>query len=133
MPITRSTGVLVGTDDTTGETVAAKATLNGSEIDVLGDNTSYGVINLFLSFTVPASRYITGKIKVSVEDGRISGQLYTDPDKQWSFRLHEAQGTRCYVSVGRIHVSRFMKAIIQNFSSVELTNVSLLYTLEKTS
>jgi hypothetical protein len=131
--IARLNGVLIGTDDITGVTINGKETVVSNEVDILQDNTSSGTISLFLSYTTPTGNLYGGKIEVQLDDGRVSGKLYANPAKKWSFRLSESAGTRRQVFVGRVPASRFMKATLTNTSNVQLTDVSLLYILEKTA
>lgn len=129
MTIARSTGALLGTNESTGVSIANGASSVGSEVDVLGDNTSKGDLALYLAFGVTGSP--DGLIDVVVSRGRVSGQEYVDGDGLIKSVPGSSAGL---VFLGRIPTGRYMQVTVKNrLVSGALTNVAVLYELEKTS
>lgn len=124
MAIARTTGALIGTNETTGDTIANNATDSGSQVDVLGNDTSVGEAEFFLCAT---STVTAGTIDIYINKQRVSGAGYSklSPD----YQVTPINGTIKY-PLGRRAVSRYMSAkIINNATGANLTNVFLGYEL----
>ena len=132
MTIARSTGALMGTDETTGVTIAAGNSNTATEVDVLADNTSSGEVSLFLTFT-PAVIPTKGDLVVSVTDGRVTAKHYQDPLKTWRVPLAGLPASQATIFLGRFKASRYHKAAVKNNGDQSLGNVAVLYALEKTT
>lgn len=128
MSIARSTIALLGTDESTGVTIANNATTNGSEVDVLGDDTSSGALNLFLVYTSGAS---TGSLDVRINPRRVSGQSYAARNFQWT---QTPNGVGDKLFLGTVQASRYMTADVKNNATgASATNVAVLGELHKVS
>jgi hypothetical protein len=128
MTIARQAKVFLGTDETTGVSIASGGTGSGAEVDVLGDDTSLGEIDLYLVATCTVT---TGSIDVTVNKRRVTGQVYSQPNPQHSFS--PINGTIKYY-LGRYSVERFMQVDVKNNGiGASLTNVFVGGTLSKVS
>jgi hypothetical protein len=128
MSISRSTGSLIGTDESSGDSIANNATDTGGEVDVLGDNTSVGEIELYLVFT---STVTAGTLDVTINKRRVSGQAYAKLGPEIS--VAPINGTQ-KIPLGRRPAGRYMQASVKNNSTgASATNVALLYELFKGS
>lgn len=128
MAIARSTGAFIGTDESTGATIANNATEIGSEVDVLGDDASAGDLELFLVFT---STVIAGTVDVRINKRRVTGQAY----QKTSFERSVApiNGTQ-KIPLGRVPASRYMSVDVRNNATgANATNVFVGYELTKLS
>jgi hypothetical protein len=123
--ITRSTGALVGTSESSGVTIDTNASRTGVETDLLGDNSSIGYVNLYLCFTSAAGS--TGSLEVHLYLCRVSGQPYDAPDL--TFRPAANQTGKIFL--GRIPATRYMRADVHNKTSAVASGVAVLYELEK--
>lgn len=118
MSIARSTLAFIGTSETTGDTIANNATDAGAEVDVLGDNTSTGEIELYLSFT---STVTAGTLDITVNKRRVSGQNYQGLAA--NFSVTPINGTQL-VPLGRYSASRYMQvSVLNNATGASATNV----------
>lgn len=127
MTVARSAGVLLGTDETTGVTIATTASTSSSEKDFLGDDTSDGEVNIFLKFT---STVTAGSVDVYLSGSRITGQNYTDVP-QLIGSVAPINGTQ-KVYLGRFPISRYSVAKVTNAATgANATNVTLGYELFK--
>lgn len=128
MTIARSTGAFSGTDESTGNTITNNSTNTGSEIDVLGDNSSVGDLNVYLRFT---SSVTAGSLDVTIQRHRVTGGSYAQVAAQFS--VSPINGTGKYF-LGRIPASRYMSGDVKNNATgASATNVALLYELFKLS
>lgn len=126
MAIARSTLALLGTDESTGSTVANNATGSGSEVDVLGDNASTGTLDLYLVFT---STVTAGSLDVTYSPRRVTGQAYTARQPQWS--VTPANATKKYF-LGTVRATRYAQvAVLNNATGASATNVAVLAELTK--
>jgi hypothetical protein len=126
MGIARTTVALVGTDETTGLTIASAATNTAVELDLLGDDTSTGILDLYL---VATSTVTAGSIDVTVNSRRLTGQPYKARAAQWS--ISPINGT-LRLSLGSIRATRFVQVdVFNNATGANLTNVSVLAELWK--
>jgi hypothetical protein len=125
MTVARSTGVFLGTDETTGVTIANNATTTSSEIDMFANNTSEGWIILYLKFT---STVTAGTLDVTLYPGRVTGQDYADQAPvvaSWA----PINGTQ-KIALGQFQVGRFMNASVKNNATgASATNVTLGFEL----
>lgn len=126
MTIARTTGALIGTDETTGVAVNAAATATGDQVDLLGGTDSTGMIDLYLVFTKAAGA--TGRVRVHFDRNRVSGKQYRV--KTWSIDIQRS-GQLIYLD--RFPVGRYARAVLENLSSGALANAAVLYELEKTT
>lgn len=128
MSIARSTGALIGTDESTGDTIANNATDTGAEVDILGDNTSTGDLEIFLVFT---STVTAGTLDIKINSRRVTGQAYSKVSFERS--VAPINGTQ-KIPLGTVRASRYMNAEIKNNGTgANATNVALLYALTKLS
>jgi hypothetical protein len=126
MGIARTTVALVGTDETTGLTIASAATNPAVEIDLLGDDTSTGMLDLYL---VATSTVTAGSIDLTFNSRRLTGQAYKARAAQWS--VSPINGT-LRLSLGSIRATRFVQVdVFNNATGANLTNVSVLAELWK--
>ena len=126
MTIARSTGVFIGTDDSTGSTIANNATTVGSEVDVLGGTNSMGEMNAFLCFTGSGT---TGTVDVKINVTRTTGVVYSQAAFSYSFA--PISGTQ-KIPLGRIAAGRYMNAEVKNNGTGgNITNVTVGYELFK--
>lgn len=128
MAIARSAGALYGTDETTlGASLANNALVSGSEVDVLGDNTSVGDIWLYLVFT---STVAVGTLDIKINSRRVTGQAYASVNYT---RSYAPANTTQKIFMGKIPASRYMQADFKNNATGAAMTFSLLYELEKLS
>src|SRR5437588_12483400 len=119
MAIARSTFAFIGTDESTGSTIANNTVSNGSEVDVLGagDNAG-GVLNLYVVFT---STVTAGSVDVRFNPRRVTGQGYTARSYQWS--LPPINGTQ-KLFLGTVQAPRFASVDVNNNATgASATNV----------
>lgn len=123
MTIARSSGVLLGTDETTGLTITNTTRTASSEKDFLGDDTSAGEIEVFLKFT---STVTAGTVDVDMSGARVTGQDYTDVPRIVA-QIVPNNGTQ-RVSLGRYPIGRYgVWAVTNNATGASITNVTLGY------
>lgn len=128
MAIIHSTGVLLGTSETVGDTIANGASDPGAQVDVLGDDTSVGEAEFYLCAT---STVTTGTIDIYINKQRVTGAGYSklNPD----YQITPINGTVKY-PLGRRAVSRYMSCnVVNNGTGASLTNVTVGYELFKAS
>jgi hypothetical protein len=129
MTVAHSAGVFgsLGTDETTGVTIASASTTTSTEKDFLGDDTSFGRIRLYLKFT---STVTAGTMEVRLWGSRITAQDYGDLPPLAGI-VAPINGTQ-KVDLGWWDVARFMKAsVFNNGTGANATNVLLGYELFK--
>jgi len=127
MTIARSTGVFLGTDETTGVTIANNTTTTSSEIDLLADNASDGEVDLFLKFT---STVTAGTIDVAIWPSRLITKSYPD-QAPLVMSVAPINGTQS-IFIGRFKAARYMTASVRNNATgANATNVLLGYELFK--
>jgi hypothetical protein len=124
MPAARSTGTFIGTSESSLATVGAGATTTGSEVDVLGDNTSVGTVACYALITGTA----TGTADVRINPRRVTGQAYQQAS--WPINVSVINGT-VRVPLGRYSASRYMTADIRNNNGSASISVYIGYELEK--
>lgn len=128
MAIARSTLALLGTDEATGVTITNNSTTNGSEVDILGNDTSAGTLNLYLVFT---STVTAGDVDVRFNSRRVTGQAYTARNYQWL--VPPINGTQKFF-LGSVSAPRFASVdVLNNATGASATNVSVLAELFKVS
>lgn len=127
MALARSTGALIGTDETTLQSIANNATQTGSEVDVLGDNASVGDVWLYAVIT---STVTAGTIDIRVNSRRVTGQAYAKTNFEIS--IAPTNGTQ-KVPLGKRPASRYMTSDVKNNATGASASVSILYELEKLS
>lgn len=129
MAVARSTGAFIGTSESSGTTIANNATSTGSEVDLLGDNTSVGWVHVYMVYDSTSS---TGTIDVRLNRRRLTTQAYANPVFDLSWTPANATGNKVYL--GYFQVSRFVACDVKNNGlGASLTNFALLYELEKLS
>lgn len=129
MTIARSAGALLGTNETTGVTVAAGATGTGTEVDLLS-TTGRGRISLYLVFT-PASVPAAGFLKVTLSPARVTGLPFVDKNRTWRVDLGGRTAAAQKVFLGTVEALRYALGAVLNNSEVSMGTVALLYELEK--
>jgi hypothetical protein len=128
MGIARTTVALVGTDETTGLTIASAATNPAVELDLLGDDTSTGILDLYL---VATSTVTAGSIDITFNSRRLTGQPYKARAAQWT--VSPVNGP-LRLFLGSIRAPRFAQVdVLNNATGANLTNVSVLGDLTKFS
>ena len=138
MAITRSTGALLGTDESTGVSVASNAMVAttsantgganaNNDVDVLGDNTSVGDLWLY---AVVTSTVTAGSLDITINNRRLSGQAYARTGISRS--LAPTNGTQ-KIPLGRIPASRYMAVSCLNNATGASATVAVLFELEKLS
>jgi len=133
MAIARSRGALIGTDETTGVSVAANATVYTSggssttDVDILGDDTSVGDTWIYAVFTSTANG---GTMDITVSPHRNTGKGYTKINPEVQIPI--INGTQM-VPLGKRPAERYMAAKALNNGGSAVTNFSLLYSVEKLS
>lgn len=126
MAIIRSTGAFLGTSESSGDTIANNATDTGSEVDVLGDNTSIGEVELYLVFT---STVTAGTLDITVNKRRVTGQAYAKINPQ--FQIAPINGQQL-IPLGRMPAERFMQVSAKNNATgASITGAFVGYTLFK--
>lgn len=126
MATSRATGAFVGTDESTLQSISASATHNGSEVDVLGDNTSFGEAWVYVVITGTG----VNSIELWFNARRVTSQAYTKT--QSDLTLATINGT-VKVPIGKMPVSRLMQVDVRNNNSGASVSVAVLYELEKFS
>lgn len=125
MSISRTTGAFLGTSEGTGVTIANNATSTGSEIDLLGNNTSQGWIANYLDFT---STVTAGTLDIKQWSDRVTGQSYVNQAPliaSWA----PINGTQL-IQIGIAQATRFMLvSATNNATGASATNVFVGYEL----
>lgn len=139
MAITRSTGALLGTDESTGVSCANNATVqttlantpnnanSNNDVDVLGDNTSVGDLWLYAVIT---STVTAGTLDITINNRRASGQAYARTGISRS--VTPTNGTQ-KIPLGRVPASRYMAVSCLNNATGASATVAILFELEKLS
>ena len=121
MPVARSAKVIIGTDETTGVTIADAATETSSEVDLLGDDISMGQANFYVKKTGTGTT--ASGLRVRILPSRISGQNYDDqPPAANIITKTPVSGTE-NIFLGTFIVSRFAVVEVRNTSGASMTNV----------
>jgi hypothetical protein len=129
--IARSAGVFAGTDETTGVSLAAGTTTTYSEVDVLGDNTSAGEVEVFCKVTFGTVAATAG-LNIKVNKQRVIGGSYVE--QSYSRSVTAVGSTTVRVPLGRMSASRYMSVTVQNTdASNGVTNLTVGYELFKVS
>ncbi len=126
MTIARSTGALVGTNETTLQSVAAGATHTGGEVDVLGDDASAGEMELYALVTASAAN----SVDVRINKRRVTGQAYQQPT--FTRNITTINGT-VRVPLGRVSAARLMAADVRNNNGSASVTVFVGFELFKVS
>ena len=131
MTIARSTGVLLGADETTGVALAAGVTTTGSEVDVLGNDASVGELVPYLRVTFGAVAATAG-LNVKLNNQRVSGAGYSE--QTYSLSVAAVASTTVKVPLPRRSASRYLSATVQNTDATNgVTNLTVGYELFKLS
>ncbi len=118
----------LGTDETTGVTIATTATTTSSEL-AAASTTAEAWINLYLKFT---STVTAGTVDVRLWSGRITAQSYSDLAPVVGSYV-PTNGTQ-KIFVGSFTVGQFVYAsVTNNATGANATNVTLGYELFKRS
>jgi hypothetical protein len=129
MTIARSVGALLGTNESTGVTIAAAATGTGTEVDLLS-TTGKGRVSLYLCFT-PASIPARGFLKAALAPARVTGSPFADKNRVWRVEVGAMPASAQKVFLGTVEALRYALGTVLNSSDVSMGNVALLYELEK--
>lgn len=128
MAIARTTIALLGTSESSGDTIANNATDAGSEVDVLGNDTSTGTLDLYLVFT---STVTAGSLDVKFNPRRLTTQVYKARAAQWS--VAPINGTQ-KLYLGTVKATRYVQVdVLNNATGASATNVAVLGELTKIS
>lgn len=120
MAVARSTKVFIGTDESTGSTIADTASETSSEIDLLGDNISAGFAHFYASKVsgtgTDASGLVIDIIPVRVTGGNaFDEQLPAANTKTYT----TASGAE-HIFLGTFLVPRFAKVTVTNDTGATL-------------
>lgn len=127
MAISRSSGTFLGTSESSLTAVANNASETGLEVDVLGDDTSMGEIEVFI---VIQSTVTAGAINVRVNKRRVTGQGYQKVNYERA--IAPTNGTQ-KIPLGRMSASRYMSADVQNNGTGASASIYVGYELFKVS
>jgi hypothetical protein len=126
MAVTRSVGALIGTDESTLQTIAANTVHTGSEVDVLGSDDCIG--EAFLYLVIDGASVATVSLDIKINSRRVTGEAY----EQDQFTINVLfNNTVKMVPLGLRRMSRFMSAIIDNNDPSNPVDVFLGYELFK--
>lgn len=132
MAIARTSVVMLGTDDSTGVTIATTATSADTEVDVLGDNITLGYGNVFFKYT---STVTAGTLDVELHHHRITAQDYLNqiaPELKRSYV--PVNGTEKILVFRMVPLSRFMSVTVKNNATgANATNVFVAIEVFKVS
>lgn len=131
MAITRSTGVLIGNDESVGVTVANNATSSSPLVDMLGDNASDGMVWLYLVFT---STVTAGYIQLRFNAGRRANSGVEEYQKTaYEISVAPISGTQ-KVPLGVRPCSRYLAVdVLNNATGANATNLMVGYELVKST
>lgn len=120
MTIARTRTVRIGTDETTGVTIATTANSETSEIDWAGNDTSVVELNLWLKFT---STVTAGSVDIAIRTRQnTSGAAFGD-NNPLTVAYAPINGTQ-NIYVGRFWVSRYGTIrVLNNATGANATNV----------
>lgn len=124
MSITRSSGALIGTDETTLQAVAAAATFSGAEVDVLGGDNAVGDAELYAVVTAIA----VSTVDIQINPRRVSGQDYKRDF--FNFQVDTINGTK-RIPLGRVIPSRYLQVDVRNNDATNGISVFIGYELFK--
>lgn len=131
----RSIGALVGTNFSTGVSIATTVTTTGTVADILGDNASEGEVDLFLVYTFPNAAPTAGgtiQVKCYPSWDLTNGANAAATNAPILYADVAVQNATHQVYIGTIRVSRFMTGVIINSATGQtITNAALLYQLTK--
>lgn len=128
MSIARTEGVFVGTDETTGVTIANNASSTGSEVTLFADNTTAGWLIVFLKFT---STVTAGTLDIWINNRRVTGQDYENVNP--TITIKPINGTAKYI-LGVFPASRYMNVrVLNNGTGANATNVTVGFELFKST
>jgi len=114
-----TTVVFIGVSESSGDTITNTSTDVGIEKDVLGDDTSTGVLKLYAVFT---STVTAGTLDFSIVTDRISGQSYVDNPERVISIVPANATKKCYLCT--IVASRYMLVTVKNNATgASATNV----------
>lgn len=133
MAIARSIVALLGTNETTGVSINDNTTSAGSEVDVLGNDTSLGLANVYLCATQGVTTGFNGTITVRVNPRRDTGLAYISLGQGGPFKSAQAYQWTVPAKTGKFFlgkitgISRYVTAdaILSN-NGVAMTNVAIL-------
>lgn len=129
MGITRTiTTVLLGVSEYSGQEIANNGTVTGSEVDVLGDNTS--IADGWLYIMASGSNAGTGTLDFKINNRRTTGEAYSKYAYELSVPL---SGTLQRFPMGKRPISRYMNCSALNNNSGDTAHTSVLIELEKIS
>jgi hypothetical protein len=127
MAVARTHSVaLIGTNETTTQSISNNASQTGSEVDLLGDDTSVGNAWFFLFLT---STVTAGTVDVKINSRR-TGQAYSKVNFERS--IVPTNGNQ-RIPLGRLPVSRYGNVEIKNNATGASCSVSLIAEVEKVS
>jgi hypothetical protein len=118
---------MLGKDEGSGVSVGSGGSVEGPEVDLLGDDISAGRINLFLCFT-PDTTQCSGTVDVEVMASRGLGHPY-----KRAVRTYHVSADNSPAFLSRFPVVRCMRVRVSNrlTGNTGINNVAVLYELEK--
>lgn len=120
MSIARTRTVRIGTDETTGVTIANNANSETSEIDWPANDTSVVEVNLWLKFT---STVTAGSIDIEILTRQNTSGAAFDDNNPFKVSYAPINGTLT-IYVGRFWVSRYGTIkVTNNATGANATNV----------
>ena len=134
MAIARSSAALLGTDESTGVTLANSTSTSSSLVDVLGDNTSVADVWLYAVLTCTVTTQI---LNLRFNPGRRANSGTEEYQKaNFEVSIATTNGTQ-KIPLGKRPCPRYLAVDAQNAqnggSGASITNLTILYELEKLS
>jgi hypothetical protein len=131
MAISRSTGVLLGTDESIGVTIANNTMTTSALVDMLGDNTSDGLVWLYVVFT---STVTAGSVQLRFSAGRRANSGTEEYVKtSYEISIPPINGTQ-KIPLGVRPCPRYLAVdVLNNATGASATNVTVGYELVKAS
>ena len=125
MPIARSSVALIGTDESTGVSIANNANTVGTVQDLLADTASACRVILYFIYT---STVAVGTLDIYLAQDRLSSTDYTPASPQ--FQITPSNAT-VKMRLGAIEPGRFLGAKIVNNATGASATVALIAEVEK--
>ena len=123
MAVSQINQVLIGTDETTGDTITNNGTDTGVEVDLLGGTIALGYANIYLKFT---STVTAGSLDITLIHRPVTGQPYSDVPNPLDLKRSYApiNGTQKILCWRMVPISRYMSVtILNNATGANATNV----------
>jgi hypothetical protein len=127
MAILRQLNPLIGTNTTSGVTIANNGTSNGAEVDFFNDNTSVGDIWVYVWLSAAVT---SGSIDIYINNRWNTGLAFKAQNPTYSI---SSSAAGALIPLGRRAIDRFAQVDVTNNATGASITVSVLYSLEKVS